>query len=74
MHIGHYLQMCITIRFGANVRYFRMKKKLSQEELASICGLHRTYIGSIERGERNITLKNAEKIANALNEPLNNLV
>lgn len=62
--------MNITQIFGLRVRHFRKAKKLSQEELASLCSLHRTYIGSIERGERNITLKNAEKISIALEEPL----
>jgi transcriptional regulator with XRE-family HTH domain len=45
-------------------------KRFSQEELADLCGLHRTYIGSVERGERNITLINAEKITTALEQPL----
>ena len=62
--------MTITQSFGKKVRYFRILKKFSQEELADICGLHRTYIGSVERGERNITLVNAEKIATALEQPL----
>jgi len=62
--------MSITKTFGKNVRFYRVKTGLSQEGLAFACNLHRTYIGSVERGERNITLKNAEKIAFALNEDL----
>lgn len=62
--------MNITHTFGQRVRHFRKLKCISQEELADLCDLHRTYIGSVERGERNITLLNAEKIANALEEPL----
>jgi len=53
---------------------FRKQLDLSQDELSNRCGLHRTYIGAIERGERNITLLNAEKIANALGVTLNILV
>lgn len=52
--------------FGSNVRYFRTLKGLSQEALAEISGLHRTYIGGIERGERNVGLLNIKKIAEAL--------
>lgn len=44
--------------FGQEVRYWRAKQQLSQEELASRCGFHRTYIGQIERGERNPSLLN----------------
>ena len=62
--------MTITQHFGKKVRHFRNLKKISQEKLADICGLHRTYIGSVERGERNITLLNAEKIATALEQPI----
>jgi transcriptional regulator with XRE-family HTH domain len=62
--------MNITHIFGQRVRHFRKLKSISQEELADLCDLHRTYIGSVERGERNITLLNAEKIATALEEPL----
>ena len=62
--------MTITQDFGHRVRYYRKLKQLSQENLADLSGLHRTYIGSVERGERNITLINAEKIAIALNKPL----
>jgi len=49
-----------------NIKSFRLEKGLSQEELADCCGLHRTYIGAIERGERNITLVTFERIAQAL--------
>jgi transcriptional regulator with XRE-family HTH domain len=52
--------------FGDNVRKIRKKKVWSQDDLAKKTGLHRTYIGSIERGERNVSLINVEKIANAL--------
>ena len=56
----------ILIRFGEKVRSERMKLGLSQEGLASRAGVHRTYIGMIERAEKNITLENIEKIAKAL--------
>ncbi|MCB1659725.1 MAG: helix-turn-helix transcriptional regulator [Pseudomonadales bacterium] len=55
------------IDFGDNVRNIRKRKGLSQEELASRAGLHRTYIGMIERGEKNITLSNIIKLSHALN-------
>lgn len=56
----------ILIKFGERVRLIRKKKGLSQEQLAFKADLHRTYIGMIERAEKNITLLNIEKIANAL--------
>lgn len=56
----------ILNRFGDKVRLLRKEKNLSQEELAEKAGLHRTYIGMIERAEKNITLINIEKIADAL--------
>lgn len=49
-----------------NIRAFRASGGISQEELADICGLHRTYIGSVERRERNVTLSTLEVIAQAL--------
>ena len=64
----------ITKAFGRNVRKFRGIRGLSQERLAQLSGLHRTYIGAIERGERNITLLNAQRIASALNLTLAELV
>jgi transcriptional regulator with XRE-family HTH domain len=56
----------ILVNFGKKVREIRKEKGLSQEELAHKADLHRTYIGMIERAEKNITLLNIEKIANAL--------
>ncbi|MBM3173983.1 MAG: helix-turn-helix transcriptional regulator [Chloroflexi bacterium] len=53
--------------FGARVRKCRLEAGLSQEELADRAGLHRTYIGGIERGERNVSLINIVRIANAMN-------
>ena len=53
-------------KFGAKVREERLKQNLSQEELADMAGVHRTYIGMIERAEKNITLENIKKIGLAL--------
>jgi len=64
----------ITDIFGKNIRKTRKRLDLSQERLAELSGLHRTYIGSVERGERNITLVNAEKISSALNVKLSKLL
>lgn len=50
-----------------NVRTLRQQKNLSQEKLADLCGLHRTYVGSIERAERNATLSTLDILATALN-------
>ena len=62
--------MDICKRFGTHVRTLRTARGLSQEELAQKAGLHRTYIGGIERGERNISLVNIEKLAAALDVSL----
>lgn len=56
----------IVIAFGERVRELRKEKAISQEELADRAGVHRTYIGMIERGEKNITIVNIQKIAKAL--------
>ena len=63
----------ILIRFGKRVRMLRKEKGFSQEELAHKAQLHRTYIGMIERAEKNITLINIEKIANALETKITKL-
>ncbi|HRK52786.1 MAG TPA: helix-turn-helix transcriptional regulator [Cyclobacteriaceae bacterium] len=64
----------ILIRFGDKVRKLRKEKNLSQEELSFKSNLHRTYIGMIERAEKNITLINMEKIAHALEVELEELL
>jgi transcriptional regulator with XRE-family HTH domain len=56
----------IQRRFGERVREIRKEKGLSQESLALACDLDRTYVGGVERGERNISLLNIYKIAEAL--------
>lgn len=63
----------IRVRFGKTVREFRLKKGLSQEELAGLSRLHRTYISDIEGGGRNVSLVNVEKLALALKIPIRNL-
>lgn len=57
----------ITKTFGIKVAELRKKQGLSQEVLAEMCGLHRTYIGFIERGEKSPTLNTVEKIIKGLN-------
>ncbi|AUT02279.1 transcriptional regulator [Nostoc sp. CENA543] len=64
----------ILQKFGQRVRNERLKQGLSQEELAEKAGLHRTYIGMIERAEKNITLININKIAQALDISIDDLL
>jgi len=64
----------ISIKFGEKVREIRISKNLSQEHLAHIADVHRTYIGMIERAEKNITLVNIEKIATALEIDIKDLL
>lgn len=59
--------------FGRNMKKRRTEKGYSQEKLAELSGLHWTYIGSVERGERNISLKNIKKIADALEVKISDL-
>jgi len=56
----------ICLKFGSNVKKYRKIKKLSQEKLGELSGLHRTYISAVERGKRSISLKNIQRIADAL--------
>jgi transcriptional regulator with XRE-family HTH domain len=63
----------IRIRFGKTVRQERNRLRVSQEAFADLCGMDRTYIGGIERGERNVALVNLEKIAKALKISLSEL-
>jgi len=62
------------IKFGEIIRKKRLEKNLSQEDFAELVGVHRTYIGMLERAEKNITLLNIEKIANALNISIAELI
>ena len=60
-------------RLGAAVRTRRLELGLSQDDLAEQSGLHRTYISDVERGERNVSLDNIGRIANALDTPISAL-
>jgi transcriptional regulator with XRE-family HTH domain len=68
-----YSKKVILTKFGERVRELRKIKGFSQEQLAFNADLHRTYIGMIERAEKNITLVNIAKIANALEVTINEL-
>lgn len=63
----------ILIRYGQAIRESRLSKNISQEELAYLCNLHRTYISDVELGKRNLSLENIEKIAKALDMSLSKL-
>ena len=60
------MQEEIRVAYGKAVRAIRQDKKISQEELGDLCGLHRTYISDIELGKRNVSLENIDKIAHEL--------
>lgn len=64
----------VLIRFGQNLRKIRERAGVSQEKLGELAGLHRTYVSSVERGERNISLENIERLAKALAVPLAKLM
>lgn len=64
----------ILKRFGQRVRELRKEQGYSQESFAAVCCLDRTYIGGIERGERNVALENIEKIARQLGISLSKLM
>ncbi len=64
----------LRLVFAKNVRRARQESRYSQEQLADMCDLHRTYISDVERGNRNISIDNIEKIAAALNMPANELL
>jgi len=60
----------IRIRFGRAIRRIREEQEINQEEAAERCGLHRTYYSGIERGVRNVSLVNIERVARGLNKTL----
>ncbi len=64
----------ISIKFGNRVKEIRLKKQMSQGDLAKVLGVHPTYISGIERGVRNMALKNIEKLAKSLGVSVKNLV
>jgi transcriptional regulator with XRE-family HTH domain len=68
------MQADIASRFGRKVREKRQAVGISQERLAELAGVHRTYVGMIERGEKNVTLRNIEKLAKALKTPIHELM
>jgi len=63
----------IRIRFGRAIRRIREEQEINQEEAAERCGLHRTYYSGIERGVRNVSLVNIEKVAKGLKTNLSEL-
>lgn len=66
-------QKRILIVIGENIRKYRLEKGWSQEDLAFECELHRTYIGAVERGEKNITILNLIKIKEKLGVDIGDL-
>lgn len=60
----------LTVKFGNTVRQLRLERGMSQEDFAYECGLHRTYIGAIERGEKTVSIETALKVADALKLPV----
>lgn len=63
----------LVVRFGESIRRLRRKAGLSQERLADLCDIHRTYVGFIERGEKTVTIETASKLATALGLTLSEL-
>ena len=63
----------LSVTIGKRIRNYRTSQKMSQEELAEKCDLHPTYIGQVERGEKNATLESISKIANGLSVSLSTL-
>jgi transcriptional regulator with XRE-family HTH domain len=68
------MSMTARITFANNLRRVRTSKGISQEKLADLCDLHRTYVSSVERGERNITVDNMERLAVALGVDIRELL
>lgn len=68
------MKRLVVVEFGKKVRGERIKLGFSQEELANRAGVHRTYIGMVERAEKNITLENIDKISKALGIPIDKLL
>ena len=67
-------KLSARLLFARNIRRAREELGMSQEDMAEACGLHRTYVGSVERGERNISIDNMEAMARASKKRLSELV
>lgn len=63
----------IRVRFGRGIRRIREEQKINQEEAAERCGLHRTYYSGLERGVRNVSIVNIEKVARGLRTSVSDL-
>ena len=72
--MSDHLSKDIRARFGIAVKKRRNELAISQEDLAERAGLHRTYISDLERGKRNVSLENLEKLAKALNLSISDLM
>lgn len=68
------MNKAILQRFGTRVREERERRGISQERLGELAGVHRTYVGMIERGEKNITLTNIDRIARAFRVRVRDLI
>lgn len=68
------MSMTARLTFAHNLRKVRTSQGISQEKLADLCDLHRTYVSSVERGERNITVDNMERLAVALGVDIRELL
>lgn len=68
------MEISILVRFGKRVKELRVEKNLTQDQFAQLCGLHKNYIGMIERGERNPSLINIDVIARGLEISLSELM
>ena len=64
----------VSLRFGEKLRKLRKERGISQEELGGRAGLHRTYVSSVERGERNVSLETIDKLARGLGLPMGDLM
>ena len=67
------MESSLAFRFGRVVRELRHQRGWSQEQFADKCGLHRTYVGSIERGEKTVTIETAQKLARSFEISLSQL-
>ena len=64
----------VLLRFGLRMREIRKDRGISQEKLADLAGLHRTYVSSVERGQRNVSLLNIDRFAKALKVTIRDLM